>query len=86
MKTLIRTRIIIMNLINVTAKRKKQTHSKTNLKFNKRLHKKQKWVTDELLAHIVIKNKMYVNWKTTLVTHHTTKELNLGLKATKNLF
>ena len=38
-------------------------------KFNKRRHKKQKWMTDELLAQIVIKNKMYVDWKTTPDTH-----------------
>ena len=29
-------------------------------KFNKRRHKKHKWMTDELLAQIVIKNEMYV--------------------------
>ena len=29
-------------------------------KFNKRRHKKQKWMTDELLAKIVITNEMYV--------------------------
>ena len=37
-------------------------------KFNKRRHKKQKWMTDELLAKIVIKNEMYVVWKTIPVT------------------
>ena len=30
-------------------------------KFNKRRHKKQKWMTGELLARIVIKNEVYVD-------------------------
>ena len=38
-------------------------------KFNKCRHLKEKWMTKELLQEIVTKNKMYVEWKTTLITH-----------------
>ena len=34
---------------------------KQTSKFNKRRHKKQKWMTDELLAQIVRKNEVYVD-------------------------
>ena len=30
---------------------------------------KEKWMTNEILQEIIAKNKMYVTWKTTLVTH-----------------
>ena len=32
-------------------------------------HFKEKWMTKELLQEIVTKNKLYVEWKTTPVTH-----------------
>ena len=38
-------------------------------KFNKCRHLKEKWMTKELLEEIVTKNKMYVEWKTTPITH-----------------
>ena len=38
-------------------------------KFNKCRHLKEKWMTKELLQEIVTKNKMYVEWKTTPITH-----------------
>ena len=38
-------------------------------KFNKRRHFKEKWMTNEILQEIVAKNKVYVTWKTTPVTH-----------------
>ena len=38
-------------------------------KFNKRRHFKEKWMTNEILQEIAAKNKMYVTWKTTPVTH-----------------
>ena len=47
------------------------------LNFNKRQYKKQKWMTDEILALIVLKNKMFVDWKTTLVTHTDYKTVKL---------
>ena len=34
-------------------------------KFNKRKHKKQKWMTDDLLSLINTKNNMYREWKST---------------------
>ena len=42
--------------------------SKKVRKFNKRKHLKEKEMTREHLAHIVNK-KLYVEWKTTSVTH-----------------
>ena len=38
-------------------------------KFNKRKDKIQAWMTDEILATVVQKNKMYVKWKSTPITH-----------------
>ena len=38
-------------------------------KFNKRKHTKEKWMTRELLTEVVKKTKLYVEWKTTSVTH-----------------
>ena len=38
-------------------------------KFNKRKHMKEKWMTRELLTEVVKKTKLYVEWKTTSVTH-----------------
>ena len=54
-------------------------------KFNKRRHKKQKWTTDELLAQIVIKNEMYVDWKTTPVTHTDHERVKLRFKGYEKL-
>ena len=34
-------------------------------KFNKRKHKKEKWMNNDLLVQIVEKNKKYVEWKST---------------------
>ena len=38
-------------------------------KIIKRRHLKEKWMTKELLQEVVTKNKLYVEWKTTPVTH-----------------
>ena len=38
-------------------------------KFNKRRHKKERWMTNELLAQVINKNEMYVYWKTTPIAH-----------------
>ena len=38
-------------------------------KLNKRKDKIQAWMTDEILATVVQKNKMYVKWKSTPITH-----------------
>ena len=40
---------------------------KVTKKFNKRKHKKEKCMTDELLKLFVRKNELYVEWKTTAV-------------------
>ena len=49
-------------------------------KFNKCRHKKQKWITDELLTQIVIKNEMCVDWKTTPVMHTDHERVKLRFK------
>ena len=54
-------------------------------KFNKRRHKKQKWMTDELLAQIVTKNEMYVDWKTTPVMHTDHERVKLRFKGYEKL-
>ena len=54
-------------------------------KFNKRLHKKQKWMKDEPLAQIVIKNIMYGDWKTTPVTHTDHERVKLMFKGYEKL-
>ena len=41
---------------------------KTIRRFNKLKHKKEKWMTNEILTQIVRKNNMYVEWKSTAVT------------------
>ena len=46
----------------------------------------KKWMTDQLLAQIVIKNEIMLIGKQLQLRIQTTKELNLGLKATKNMF
>ena len=38
-------------------------------KLNKRKDKIEAWITDEILATVVQKNKMYVKWKSTPITH-----------------
>ena len=40
---------------------------KVTKKFNKRKHKRETWMTDELLKLVVRKNELYVEWKTTAV-------------------
>ena len=53
------------------------------VKFNKRRHKKERWMTNELLAKIVIKNEMYVDWKTTPVTSEHFERVKKKKKKTK---
>ena len=54
-------------------------------KFNKRQHKKQKWMTDELLAKIVIKKICDIVWKTTPVTDVNYERSKLRFKAYEKL-
>ena len=49
-------------------------------KFNKRRHKKERWMTDELLAQVIKKNDMYVDWKTTPITHSDYEQVKLKFK------
>ena len=49
-------------------------------KFNKRRHKKERWMTDELLAQVIKKNDMYVDWKTTPITHPDYEQVKLKFK------
>ena len=49
-------------------------------KFNKRRHKKERWMTDELLAQVLKKNNMYVDWKTTPNTHPDYEKVKLNFK------
>ena len=55
-------------------------------KFNKRQHKKDRWMTDELLAQVLKKNNMYVDWKTTPNTHPDYEKVKLNFIAMKKLY
>ena len=50
-------------------------------RFNKRKHKKEKWIINKLLTQIVRKNKMYVEWKTTPVTNVGHELIKLRFKS-----
>ena len=45
------------------------TYREDRKKHNKRKDKIEAWMTDEMLATVVQKNKMYVKWKSTPITH-----------------
>ena len=49
-------------------------------KFNKRKHKKEKWMKNELLIKIVEKNKLYVKWKTTPINLEKYEEIKKQFK------
>ena len=49
-------------------------------KFNKRRHKKERWMTSKLLAQFIKKNDMYVGWKTTPITHPNYEQVKLKFK------
>ena len=49
-------------------------------KFNKRRHKKERWMTDELLAQVIKKNEMYVDWKTTPIAHPDYEKVKFNFK------
>ena len=51
-------------------------------KFNKRHHKKENWMTDELLAQAAIKkNEIYLDWKTIPITYPNYENVKLKFKA-----
>ena len=43
-------------------------------------------MTDELLAQIIKKNEMYVDWKTTPITPPNYEKVKLNFKGYKNCF
>ena len=49
-------------------------------KFNKRRHKKERWMTDERLAQVIKKNEMYVDWKTTPIAHPDYEKVKFNFK------
>ena len=49
-------------------------------KFNKRRHKKERWMTDKLLAQVIKKNEMYVDWKTTPNAHPDYEKVKFNFK------
>ena len=49
-------------------------------KFNGRKHKKEKWMTNDLLLQIVKKNKKYVEWKSTPITHDNYEQIKQNFK------
>ena len=55
-------------------------------KFNNRRHKKERWMTDELLAQVVKKNEMYVDWKTTPITNLDYEKVKLNFKSYEKKF
>ena len=44
-------------------------------KFNRRKHNKEKWMTNDLLLQTVKKNKKYVVWKSTPITHNNYEQI-----------
>ena len=64
----------ICKLLRVNISRKKYK------KFNKRKHKKEKWMTNELLIKIVEKNKLCVKWKTTPINLEKYEEIKKQFK------
>ena len=49
-------------------------------KFNKRRHKTERWMPDELLAQVIKKNEMYVDWKTTPIAHPDYEKVKFNFK------
>lgn len=54
------------NILDTIISTSKAKHiPKKKKKFNKRIHKKEKWMTDDLLNLVNTKNDKYVEWKST---------------------
>ena len=49
-------------------------------KFNKRKHRKESWMTNELLTKVVKKNQLYVEWKTTEINDRNYEMIKLRFK------
>ena len=54
-------------------------------KFNKRKHKEEKWMTNDLLKLVVKKNERYVKWNTTPMTHPDFELRKQNFKTYKNI-
>ena len=73
--------ILLKHFLNAKLKQIK----KKVKKFNKRRHLKEKWMTNEIFQEIVAKNKMYVTWKTTSVTHINYDNIKQRFKSYENI-
>ena len=49
-------------------------------KFNKRKHKKEKWMNNDLLVQRVEKNNKYVKWKSTPITQFNYEQIKQNFK------
>ena len=49
-------------------------------KFSRRIHQKEKWMTNDHLLQIVKKNKKYVEWKSTPITHDNYEQMKQNFK------
>ena len=58
---------------------------KVTKKINKRKHKREKWMTDDLLKLVVRKNKLYVEWKTTAVDDPLFKQRKRNFRTYDNM-
>ena len=59
----------------------KNTHLPRKHKtFNKQKHRKESWMTNELLTKVVKKNELYVEWKTTAVNDRNHEMIKLRFK------
>ncbi len=56
------------------------------VKFNKRKHKREKWMTDELLHMVNKKNKMYVDWKANSLTEEIYNIKKIHFRAYERIF
>lgn len=85
------------NIFSSTITNSKNKHiPKSIKKFDKRKHKKEKWMTNELLSLIVRKNDLYHDWKTSeteidLINNKTNfkafeKIVDIEMTATKNKY
>ena len=67
-------------LSEVLEKAKNMHLPKKYKKFNKRKHRKESWMTNELLTKVVKKNKLYVGWITTEINNRNYEMIKLRFK------
>ena len=69
------------NILSKELQTAKNLHiPQTIRKFNKRKHKKEKWMNNDLLVQIVEKNKKYVKWKSTPITQFNYEQIKQNFK------